>query len=267
MESITEDGDKDRMPRKKGSKWAAKMPRKSSKAIQYATAQELKRMVKKEIAKQAEDKVHTYELGPYTIFQSIDSATTYPLLPTIKQGVEQGQRIGNKIKLKRFNVKLAVNVFNQATNVSPVYVDLYIFKIKSVSMISTSQIGFLPAPIMENFLQAGSGTTQYTGTTLDGLRDVNKDLFYCLFRKRMLLYNPLNSTSVQGSTSTFPPAETHNIDITKYVKRGLEFNDDSNSCTNESVWIAVGSTQTDGALVVANIGRYSLIVNFDYEDM
>ena len=267
MERITQYGDQDRMPRKKGSKWMPRVPRKSTKAVQYATSQEVKKIVKKEIAKNAEDKVHTYELGPYTIFQAIDSGVTYPLLPTIKQGPEQGQRVGNKIKMKRFNVKLAVNVFNQSTNVTPVYVDLYIFKIKSVSMISTAQIGFLPAPIMESFLQAGSGSQPYTGATLDGLRDVNKDLFYCLFRKRMLLYNPLNSTSVQASTSSIPPAETLNIDITKYVKRGLEFNDDSNSCTNESVWIAVGSTQTDGGLVVTNIGRYSLIVNFDYEDM
>jgi len=265
MDPITEYGDKDRVSKsmsgKRGAKWSPRVPRKSAKYTQYTTPTEVKRMIKREIARNVENKECNLESTLITITQSISDSDLVSLCPTIKQGVQQGERIGNKIRVKRFNVRVAINVYNQAAAFSPCYVDVFIFKQRPMQ----SYAGVMPN-IMDNFLQAGNTTVNYSGFVLDGLRDVNKDLFMLLYRKRLLMYNPLNGTSVQGSTSNINPCETLNIDLTKYIRKLWEFNDENNEVTNENIWIAIGSTQTDGAIVTANIGRYAFMTNFEFED-
>lgn len=222
-------------------------------------------IVRREIARQAENKIIEGSLGPVNFYQPISAGVCTNLIPNISQGTTQGSRVGNKVRPKVFTLKMAINVNNQSTIYTPAYVDIYIFKYKPGALFPSAS---LPSNAMDNFLQLGSASTSYTGAIMDGLRYVNKDVFTVVYRKRLLMYNPLNGTGVQGSTANINPCRTLSINLTKHLKKTLMYNDNNTYCTNDDLWLAVGSTQTDGTLIpIVQIGSWSCVATMQYEDM
>lgn len=222
-------------------------------------------LVRREIKRMAEDKLIQTDLGPYNMYQYIDAATTYNLLPTISQGTGQANRIGNKIRVTKAVLRMALTIFNQSVTYGPTYVDVYIHKYRNWSALQ----GTLPPSSMNDFLQVGNSSTSYSGVMTDWLRPVNSDQFQLVFKKRIYLYNPLNSTSVSGSTSSINPSRTLVIPLTKHLKKLVMYDDTQNLPTNDQLWLSVGCTQMDGnSLPAATVmGKYQAIVDFRYEDM
>lgn len=253
---------------KRGAKWVPRVyKRKSSEAKakdnRLATTAMVRSIVRRAVKRHIEDKQKSIEFGPLQIYQSIGAGDCYQLLPNLKQGADQETRVGNKVSPTKMLFSISINVYNQAVSYTPTYVDLYIFKYKGWS----ASLGTLPAPSMNQFLQAGSGSTSYTGITTDYLRPVNTDQFQLVYKRRLLMYNPLNTTTIQASTSSINPNRSFTIDLSKAVKKLLTFDDTQTDLpTNDQLWFCVGSTQTDGAIITTPVGRWSAISTLYYED-
>lgn len=220
-------------------------------------------MVRKEIHRLAENKINQFDSATYFFLQPITTSNTYSLLPFIGQGVTNSTRTGNKIRVIKFTVKLLFYAYIQAPGSVPTYVDVYIFKYKNYSQ----QLGTLPSGAMNEFLDVNNTSTAYSGISTDYLRTVNQDQFTLCFKKRMLLFNPNNSANTVAITTNAPCARNITLDLTKYIKKNLVYDDSINTCTNDQLFIGVGSTQVDGSILLGNVGTYQWLSEFKYEDM
>lgn len=240
--------------KKRAYKPRAKMAKKKS----------IRREIRREVARLAENKIIEGTSGNVTFAQSITPSSCYPLIPNISQGTTQGTRVGNKVRVRNAVLRMSLTVSNQSAAVTPTYVDIYIFKYKPMTAYPNN---VMPTGSMNNFLQAGSSSTNYSGAISDGLRPVNKDLFTMKYRKRLCMFNPNNTAAFTGATASWNPNRSYNINITKYLNKILNYDDANSICTNDSLWFAVGSTQTDGVLYPGlAMGTYNLVVNVEYED-
>ena len=226
------------MSGKRGSKWAPRAPRRKNK---YAKDKDLRAVIKKELESQAENKRIEGTIQNAAFYQVLSaSQNVWSIIPNITQGNTQGTRVGNQVKTRKLMLRMSITVNNQSTIYTPAYVDVYIFKYKPANYYPTAS---LPGTSMLNFLQAGSTSTQYTGQQLDGLRDVNSDVYTLCYRKRLLLYNPLNGTGVQASTGSINPCYTASWDLTKFVKKTLHYDDSTSYVTNDNLWLGIGSSR------------------------
>lgn len=228
----------------------------------------LSKVVKKVLRRQLETKSNQSTPGTLYIYQTITNNEVNNLVPFIAQGVGQADRIGNKITPTRFVVKLAIfcnNMNAVVSGASSSYFDIYIFKYKPAQLYN----GQPTATDMAKFLQNDNTTDSYNGQVLDGLRPVNSDIFQLLVQKRILLNNiyqtgVLNMSGAYQSTS---PQRTMTINLTKHVKKIWSYDDTNNFPTNDNLYIAIGSTQSDGNTLGASVvGSYHMITHFDYKD-
>lgn len=239
-----------------------KSTRRTSRSRRPAKKNSIKRLIRKEISRNIEDKIKDTELAALNVTQTIDDTRCQQLIPGVTQGTTQSTRIGNKIKVKKFTLRLALTAYNLGAAAAPTYYDIYVFKPK----FQQNFAGAIPTLDMTYFLQNDSSSEAYNGQILDGLRYVNTELFTNCFHKRITLFNPLTSQATLGATASINPSRTFYFDLTKYVKKTIIFDDSVGSCTNDGLWIAIGSTQTDGAVLVGTVGSYSGLVQMRYED-
>lgn len=242
-----------------------KFKRPYKKMVKKPKQKKIRTLIRREVAKLSENKIIEGSISDTSYYNYINSSTCYSLIPNVSQGTTQATRIGNRIRVRKATMRMAINISNQTVSVAPTYVDVYIFKYKPTVVYPNNS---LPTGAMDNFLQQGATSTFYSGIVTDYLRPVNKDLFISKYRRRFLMYNPLNSTSVNASTSSINPNRYLTVDLTKMLKKQLQYNDTNSYCTNDDLWIAVASTQTDGTILnpVTVVGKFSIIVTVEFED-
>lgn len=233
------------------------------KYTKKAKKSSIRSVVRKEIHRLAENKINQFDSVTYYFTQPILTGQAYNLLPAVNLGTGASSRIGNKIRIIKFTVKLLFYIFHQAAGSLPSYADLYIFKYKNYSQA----LGSLPANAMNEFLDANNSSTAYSGISTDYLRTINSDQFTLCFKKRMLLFNPDMSTGTLAGTAQIPCSRNITLDLTKHIKKTLVYDDADNKCSNDNLFIAVGSTQVDGSVLLGNVGTYQWLTEFKYEDM
>lgn len=180
------------------------------------------------------------------------------MTPGLAQGTGQGSRTGNSVTTKRCVVRMVVNSIYVATAGSPTYVDIYFFKNKKSNTISSTS----------DFLQLGSGSTDYNGdaTPICGLLTVNEDVFRDCIHRRVEVFNPPNTTTTAYAAS-INPSVCLVFDVTRFMKKKLTFDDTNNVCTNDNLFMAIGTTQTDGSNVGAvNTVEVTYTVEYEYYD-
>lgn len=226
----------------------------------------IKRYVQRVLANRVERKQKDVQIGPQNVSNIIDNTRVQNLCAAIQQGTTQSTRIGNKVNIKKCTVKFTFTLSPIAgiiTNPLPTYVDIYIFKTKYQNNFD----GAPTATDMQVFLQDDSTSVQYLGNPLDGMRNLNGDVFTPCIQKRICLYNQNSSVATYAATSSINPNRYFKFDVTKYLKKEWSFDDGTSSCTNDNLYMAVGTTQTDGVSTGVSItGSYYAIVETEYED-
>lgn len=180
------------------------------------------------------------------------------LMPGIVQGTGQASRVGNSISIKKAVIRGVVNSFSLGAGASPTYVDLYVFKARECITPIT----------MADFLQVGSSSVDYDGDArpYSGLLRVNEDAYRVAVHERFQVFNPQNTLNIAYAASINPSA-TFVYDVTSFFKKKLLYDDGSTLPSNESCFLAVGTTQTDGSsLAGANSGEITWVVEIDYTD-
>jgi len=245
----------------KSSRYGKRRPLRTTK-VSY----KIKKYVKRELARNVENKLKDTEIGPKTVSNIISDTTVVNLLPQIQQGTTQSTRIGNKIKVKNIWLRLSITLIPISSiiaNPLPTYVDVYIFKTK----YQNNWDGALSTTDMTEFLQNDSSAASYSGAVLDGLRQVNTDLFKCCIHKRITLFNPNTAVATYGATSSINPNKCLYFNLTKFLKKNWLFEDSVGTCTNDNLYLVVGTTQSDGVSTGASTtASYYAMTQVSYED-
>lgn len=219
-----------------------------------------RKMVRQEISREIQNKCQEIFYNNYGLFNYIDNNAFKSLMITPSQGAGEGDRIGNVIKLKKATLRIAIQLDSTNSTASqPKYVDFYIVKNKQ-SNLSVADAG--------RFLQFGNSSQGYDGQILDGLRDVNPSAFILKKRKRFTMANTFTSLNPIGY-SKYPSTITFKMDLTKYYKKKLIYNDTVTSVYNDNLFLAIGCTDVNAnnvAPLFEQKGDISFVVTWEYEN-
>lgn len=199
----------------------------------------------------------------------LDNAATQciPLMPNIGQGDGQGDRVGNQVTTIKAMLYLQTHIFQNTSpgnDDPPKWIDVYIYKFKPTNAqtaISLSQ-----------FLQYGNTSIFYDSVAIPectGL-PLNKDKFALKKHIRRTLWNPNPANVYALATRNVPNAFDMKIDITKYLKKKIMYNDDvTNVVTNDNLFISVVFTTNDNHAysTTQSFGSFNAMLNYEYEDL
>lgn len=197
----------------------------------------IKAYVKKAIHKQAELKVASPLTGQnqairgYGFYGGPTQLACYDITPvlTIPQGTGDGQRIGDRIKVKTLNIKGYVNLDSSFANdaiyrKNPMYVKMFVGRrIDTITDPNALTGGF------SKFLQAGPVSSPPTNLPPDMYRYVNKEL-YRVFATRMFKIGVSAPSNVPNDSAqwnndfkfskNFSVSLSKHIDVVKYSDGG-----------------------------------------------
>jgi len=187
-----------------------------------------------------------------------NTLVTVDLIPLIQNNTLVSGRIGNKVRVKKAYLRLNITLREQtsANNPGPIYFDVFIVK--------NREQGSPPGLI--DFLDLGSAGTPYDSAANPscGLLDVNTDLVQQKFRKRVLLYNATQETSVTGMGGLYAAKDMY-IDCTSFLKDTWMWNDIGTFPTNDNLFLMIGGSASIGA-VGGPLGQFTAAFHVKYED-
>lgn len=242
-----------------------KKSKKSKKPLVFkALDTQIKKVVKRQISSNLEVKVANFN-AQYSLTGANSSGgyanwlqplTPYTAYLTVAQGVGQGSRIGNSIKVKRQRLKIAMwpNDYDVTENPLPIpqIVTIYIFKAPNEYLIQS--VSDIIDTTYATFYQSGSSSVGAVGSLLDSLQDVNKEIIKLYYKKSFKL-GFANSTGT-GSSAAYQHYANNDyklnhlieIDITKYVPKEVNWNDTATIIASGTVWMFIESVPATGAI-------------------
>lgn len=264
---------------------------KNSRKMKPQVPDAVKAYVKKAIAVEIENKSQTYtQTGPIVIGNASNTtvwstSNVWMLTPnsgelSITQGVTQGTRVGNKIKIKtaKLIVHLTPNGYvasgNQNTVPSPQYIDIYIFKLRT----QTDSIASARTVSLSSFFQNGASAVGFVGNGTDWMHQINNEQVKVYYHKRFKIgyadYSSNTGHQAEANDLTnndFNLSQIIEIDMMKngYPKHMI-FEDNNVIAQQDQLYFLANPVDFDGTLpanpttcVPANM-LYS--INVTYED-
>jgi len=237
-----------------------KRPRKNAKKPTVSLA--IKKYVKSTISKNIENKCVQVNFGQsFGNILEAPNMNMYPMLPylgymSIPQGVTQGTRVGNQIKVKKLMLNYVLRptnydaVFNPQT--IPSHIDMFLGYVNDVP-------GLIPTNTdLTSLFQSGASSIGPAGTLRDLISVVNTD--YWTIKKRWqhkLGFATNNGTggSATGqyyATNDFKFNIIKKMDITKLVHKNLKFNDGTATIQGNNLYFFYQAIAANGAAYAAN---------------
>lgn len=201
---------------------------------------------------------------------------------TISQGVGEGQRVGNKIKIMKYRYTGILNCFNRegSNNFGPFYVRIWVLTYKFDpngaqvtdiwSGLANNQAG--------NFFDNGNATNGMQGNLLDLMLPVNTKVWTvhkCMTFKLGYQSNP-NITGADGNND-FAYSRKFYIDLKKYQGGTIQYNDTSTTSFNKKLFIvyevlnaggiAIADTNGTGGTLDNRMLNLTSSFNFEFEDI
>lgn len=142
-------------------------------------------IVKRQIARQTENKVVGFNLEQNVIHNSsIADADVVPILGSILEGTSSLQRIGDRVKPKRLTVRgiVGLNPENNPNN-KPMIVSVYILACKDKKTNALVQAGAGMADLLKPNIN-GTEQVPFDGTTLRNTYPVNTEKFRVYYQKK-----------------------------------------------------------------------------------
>lgn len=240
----------------------------------------IKRMVRREIARNVENKyANTVNTGHNNVPSNAATAASLvvPITPaatglTIFQGTTQGTRIGNSIKIKKLTIKGTIQPlpYNAATNTfpQPLEVMMFIFYDKQNPTVT-------PDPFAPNdFYQFGGTSADFRNDLVDCWADINTDRWRVVYRRNFKVgYSAYNGTGInageQGySNNDFKLNQNFTVDCTKWAVKRVKFNDNNADPTTRGLWCMWVPINANGLAIPATeiASRVQFSVDMQYED-
>lgn len=277
------------MPRRKKSTRSRKTRGRTRNSRRGVSAGTVKKIVKRAIAVNIENKTNQFN-DSLNVSQSSSSSTgssfiddsIFCLSPGnsgngvfIQQGTGQGERIGNRIKIKRamLNINFTPTPYNADVNPlpSPQFVRMVFFydRIAPIAVPTPGANG--------NFFQNGDTYSPFQGNLLDITRPYNLDRFRVLFQKTFKIgYQAYAGTGVNVTSQSFTNNDFklnifRKFNITKYLVKNVRWQDNlTTNPTTRALWCALYAVNANNIVVTATV-PYTPVgcwytVSIDYED-
>lgn len=188
----------------------------------------------------------------------------------ILQGVQQGQRIGNKIRSKSLTIKGTVIPlpFNSSTNafVYPTQYKMWFFYDKRFPQEVPN-----PSP---DFFQLGGTTAPITGDLSTMWAPVNTDIYKVLaVRTFKCGYSGFNGTGTTVDASgfqnnDFPLNANFSVNLTSKMVKTVVYNDDLSTPTSRTIWMMIVPMAANGGNYNATAipAKITYVVDYKYTD-
>lgn len=224
--------------------------------------------VRKEIRRFAEKKVAISNLNNVAV-NVVSGILTTPtqvyLLPQITQGNTLSTRVGNKIQITKIYLQCMLNClpYSSTTNPSqyPFWVKYWVLKNKK-----TQKYNAITNTDLSGFFENGTTNSNFSGLPADLMKDVAPESWR-VFKTGMKLMDFANTSGVGLVANAFPTNDAvyqwcFNIDVTKYVKRNIIFEDiaDNVPC-NDNLFIMFQAVNADGS---ASSGEIPVELHYHY---
>lgn len=218
----------------------------------------VKRIIRSEIARNVETK--TVQLDPAVRSLYYVSNAGWPtnnVIPLafspgglqVLQGVGNGQRIGNRIKVKKlmFNFVMRHRTYDAGNNPNPVPL-----MVRMVLFYERDAPTDAPNPTTD-FFDLNNSTSSIQGDLTDQIATFNTDTYRILAVKSFKL-GP--AEVVQGPLATTPPSHPNNDyklnivqrwNVTKYIPKLVRFLDTSAAAQSRGLWCCIMFSPSDGA--------------------
>lgn len=164
-----------------------------------------------------------------------------PTLDLIAHGSQNGQRIGNRIYLKKFDLRLSFNMFPAYVNSAsfrPGYVQIWLATLKD------SPSTLPNATDLGRIYDDGSGASGPDGTMLATLRNLNRDYFNFRYYKKF----KLGGASFGGSYNNNDYPVSKLLTIKNVVTGQVRYNDTTAVC-NKYMFMFMTFTACDNTPV------------------
>lgn len=238
----------------------------------------VKSIVNRAIARNTENKTfEVYNTGTliYGSSNAAMSSTIVPVSPyagylQINQGVSQGDRIGNRIKIKKITFKgnIIPRAYNNITNPlpCPIMVIIRLFYDRVNPMI-------IPNASSSDFLQLGGSSRGLTNDLVDVYAPINNDRFRLLAKKTFKVgfaayESPIVGNRYGNTNNDYKLTANFKFDITKHCIQEVKYNDNSSSPNTRGVFAVFQAVRADGSPIPSAeiMAEYSYILRMDYED-
>jgi hypothetical protein len=240
----------------------------------------LKLMIRKEIARNIEDKHANFvNLGHNNVPSTATTAASLvvPVSPqvtgiSILQGTSQGARVGNAIKIKKATLRGTIQALAQSATTNtfpkPMYVMMFLFYDKLNRTIT-------PDPFASNdFFQFGGTSADFRNDLVDNWADVNSDRWAVLYRKNFRVgyayYGGTGGVATEQyyANNDFKYNQNFSIDITKHLVTHVKFNDNNADPTTRGLWCMWVPINADGTAIGSTEipSRVQFSVDYKYED-
>lgn len=238
----------------------------------------VKRYVKKVISRQVETK-SAYVNNQIT-FGNINQSSTLNFAPilwytgyhTLASGVLDGQKLGNKVTIKRVLLKyvLLPQPYDITTNPvpGPIHIQMFLGRVKQSKALLPS------AGDVAMLFNQGSTTVSPTGNLTDLNGMINKDYW----DMKKVWEHKLGFAAYTGSGSSAAPQYYQNNDfkynvvrtmnITRMVQKLALFNDSANSVQNGNLFFGYQSLAASGGTTGATTvnAKINYSIHIEYED-
>lgn len=232
-------------------------PRRVGRKTKGVVSTAVKRYVRRALGSNVENKCVQINAGSNfgNVLEALD-LNAYPMLPitgywTIAQGLGQGARVGNEIKIKSImlNYVLHPRPYDATSNVAPqpCEIDMYLGYVRGTpSSIPTSTD-------VNNLYQNGSSFAAPVGSLRDIVSVVNKD--YWVIKKRWrhkVGYSSSNGTGALVGQQTFNNNDfklnvVKKMNITRHVNKSVRFNDTQNTTLGKNLFFMYQAVSASGA--------------------
>lgn len=246
------------------------------RAVSKAKRGMFRKAVKGVISSVAETKVCNYYYNNFGVVNTTSTAfqgTIKSLSPsgssgamiTISQGTAAGQRVGNKLSVKKAILAGTVHintVYDAVTNYNPcpLKVCLWIFQLKGGVTDDATSVNDV---VQNYFFEFGNTSIGMSGAVVDLTRAVNTS-YVTLLKKRVFSVgtqqtvsgfgvNAPNNTNQQFSSNE-QIMRMFKIDVTKILRKTYTFNDTSNTTSNRQVWCMWVPYRVDGRIPDTSTG-------------
>lgn len=223
------------------------------------TTKVVKKLVKKELHKNIENKEYRVSGSNSKLFSYASSTLvgnnyqTNNIFDTgvsylnINQGTGQAQRIGNRIKIAKWNYqfKLVMNTTDyDVPMLAKMYLVTYKFAPNDASTIDIwSSLQSSPGNA-NNFYQNGNSSNGQTGNLLDMMMPVNTDVMTVHTTRTYKL--GASSNPVGNGNNDFKLMCSGNVNLAKYHAKNIRYNDTSTSSFNKKMFIIWEIVRSDG---------------------
>lgn len=247
------------------------------KALRRAVA----RIARREISRAAEDKTtRTQSAGRLqnyppagTSFDSKNIIDTSVILRNIQHGTQQGNRIGNKIKLKRFLMR--ATLFTNPGYAKPVIVKMFIISDK-LNPTNVTALNIMDA--CDNTQFQPGGTFFENGTTTSGMTggfgdlqmDVNTDRFTVHKTRVFKVGGASSPTTTPAANNDFKIVQHFKVNLLKYMPKVVKYQDAlTNSWYTRKVFIVFAVINADDVannVTPTDMASISYCLNVKFED-